>query len=68
MGIHQGDQFIEDSFCNISFSICAGGEVFEIDFMFDGFSQSLDKAHVDIGFKQCGADFLERGIKLLEEG
>lgn len=36
--------------------------------MFDGFSESLDKADVDVGFKECGADFLESGIELLEYG
>jgi hypothetical protein len=65
MGIHERNKLIKHCLCNVTFPIQAGGQVFKVDFMLDGFAEVAYKTDVDIGLEESCADFLQRDIKLL---
>lgn len=67
MGVDELDELIEDGLLDQSLLVDGGRQLFEVDGTADRLAQLADEAHVDIGFEEGGADFLEHRIEGLDK-
>ena len=66
MWVNEFYEFIEDSFLDEALFVDGGGEVFEVDGGFEGFTQVTDEFDVYVRFEEGGAYFLDHAIEGLE--